>query len=141
MSSVFVSSGHGKASKKRKKYASPFRIKIGCLVAFRYRSRGNQVSVVTPGLDASTLGVDGEEIDYNSYQEQVTAAHFSEVWTDPRRGRDDGLALIGSLIRCFFPKSILSEPYNAVSRLLEGIVVNDIVKCCGSSVGMTATSL
>ena len=131
MSSVLVSNGIDKALKKqKKKYASPFRIKIGCLVAFRYRSRGNQVSMVTPDRDPSTLGMDGEVgKQYIAYNEQVTTAHFSEVWTDPRRGRDDGLALIGSMIRCFFPKTILSEPYNAVSRLLEGIVVNVVHDC------------
>jgi len=122
MSSMVVGEGHDKGSKKRKKkYASPFRIKVGCLVALRYRSRGNRVSVLTP--PSSVLDGNTEE-NFNKYQEPVTSAQFSEVWTDPRRGYDSGLALIGSRIRCFFPKAILSEPYNAASRLLEGIVVN-----------------
>jgi len=132
MSSVDIGNGHGKASKKRKKkYASPFRIKVGCLVALRYRPRGNQVSVLMPDGDPSTSsGIDGvEEERYKLYPERVASAHFSEVWTDPRRGRDDGLALIGNRIRCFFPKAILSEPYNAVSRLLEGTVVKVVRDC------------
>jgi hypothetical protein len=129
MSTMAIGNGHGKASKKRKKnYASPFRIKVGCLVALRYRPRGNQVSVLMPDGDPSTSsGVEEER--YKLYPERVASAHFSEVWTDPRRGRDDGLALIGSRIRCFFPKAILSEPHNAVSRLLEGTVVN-VVRVC-----------
>eukprot|EP00535_Pseudo-nitzschia_heimii_P010672 CAMPEP_0197179794 /NCGR_PEP_ID=MMETSP1423-20130617/4630_1 /TAXON_ID=476441 /ORGANISM="Pseudo-nitzschia heimii, Strain UNC1101" /LENGTH=1007 /DNA_ID=CAMNT_0042629759 /DNA_START=132 /DNA_END=3155 /DNA_ORIENTATION=+ len=131
MSSVLVNKGHDNVLKKqKKKYLSPFRIKVGCLVAFRYRSRGNQVSLVASDRDPSTLGVDGEEGKHiNSNKEHVTTAHFSEVWTDPRRGRDDGLALIGSMIRCFFQKTILSEPYNAVSRILEGTVVNVVRDC------------
>lgn len=126
MSSMVVGEGRDKGSKKRKKkYASPFRIKVGCLVALRYQSRGNRISVLMPERDSSTSSGDGtSEESCNSYQEPVTSAQFSEVWTDPRRDRDSGLALIGSRIRCFFPKAILSEPYNAANRLLEGIVVN-----------------
>ena len=122
MSSKSVADDHNKGSKKRKKkYASPFRIKIGCLVALRYRPRGNNVSILMPGGDSATSsGSDGG----GSYQEEVASAQFSEVWTDPRWGRDSGLALIGSRIRCFFPKAVLSEPYNAASRLLEGTIVN-----------------
>lgn len=123
MASNFIEEGHEKASKKRKKkYQSPFRIKIGCLVALRYRPRGNNVSIV--GLD----DVQNEKLK-GAYWEPVRSARFSEVWTDPQKGRDDGLALIGSRIRCFFPKAVLSEPYNAVSRLLEGTVVNVVVNC------------
>lgn len=118
---------HNKGSKKRKKkYSSPFRIKIGCLVALRYRSRGNNVSILMSDRDSSTSsGSDGGGKDgFGSYQEEVASAQFSEVWTDPRWGRDSGLALIGSRIRCFFPKAVLSKPYNATSRLLEGTIVN-----------------
>ena len=132
MSSMITDNGHIKPSKKRKKkYASPFRIKIGCIVALRYRPRGNRISVMMPDVDPDvdadpSLSAGGgvEEESTNTYWEPVATARFSEVWTDPRRGRDDGLALIGSRIRCFFPKAILSEPYNAGSRLLEGTVVN-----------------
>lgn len=132
MSSLVINSGHDKGSNKRnKKYQSPFRIKVGYLVALRYRSKGNQVSVLMPDGDpaASTELDKVEEENCHSYKEEVSNAHFSEVWTDPQRGRDDGLALIGSRIRCFFPKAILLKPYNAVGRLLEGTIVNVVRKC------------
>ena len=130
MSSAVIVDGNGNRSKKRKeKYASPFRIKVGCLVALRYRSRGNKVSILMP-VSSTSSGFDGAEKEScNPYQEEVASAHFSEVWTDPRWGRDSGLALIGSRIRCFFPKAILAQPYNAGSRLLEGVIVNIVRDC------------
>eukprot|EP00537_Pseudo-nitzschia_pungens_P005411 CAMPEP_0172360378 /NCGR_PEP_ID=MMETSP1060-20121228/4417_1 /TAXON_ID=37318 /ORGANISM="Pseudo-nitzschia pungens, Strain cf. cingulata" /LENGTH=1053 /DNA_ID=CAMNT_0013082355 /DNA_START=239 /DNA_END=3400 /DNA_ORIENTATION=+ len=121
MSSTIPDHGHATKSKKLKKknsYQSPFRIKIGCLVALRYRPRRNNVQVAS---------VANEVADGSTKWEPVATARFSEVWTDPQRGRDDGLALIGSRIRCFFPKTVLSEPYNAASRLLEGTVVNVVL--------------
>lgn len=135
MSSKAAVDGHdsvgGLSKKRKKKYSSPFRIKVGCLVALRYRSRGNNVSVLMPDTDPPTSsGLDGVEKERcNSYTEQVASAHFSEVWTDPRRDRDSGLALIGNRIRCFFPKAVLSEPYNAASRLLEGTIVKVVRDC------------
>ncbi|VEU39979.1 unnamed protein product [Pseudo-nitzschia multistriata] len=124
MSSAITENGHNKISKKRKnKYQSPFRIKIGCLVALRYQPRKNNLSVV--GGSGSGAG----KVSKCDIWEPVATARFSEVWTDPQRGRDDGLALIGSRIRCFFPKAVLKEPYNATSRLLEGTVVNMVHDC------------
>jgi hypothetical protein len=111
-------------SKKRKKKnssSSPFRIKVGNLVALRYVERENRISVVMPSTSTNTGDTTGDTF---MYRESLSTGHFSELWTDPRKGRDDGLALIGSRIRCFFPKSVLSKPYNAASRLLEGTVVN-----------------
>jgi hypothetical protein len=123
--------------KKKRKQSSPFRIKVGCLVAIRFRPRENQIQLKGPDgklLKWGTMGGEKEKDlnggGYNNeYQEPVVSAQFSEVWTDPLPGHDDGLALIGSRIRCFFPKTVLSEPYNATSRRLEGEIV-DVVNYC-----------
>lgn len=124
--------GSNSKKKQRGTRNSPFRIKVGCLVALRYRPRGNDITLVTP--DGTVLPSGGSEENYNNdhdgdddttlYSDPVQSAQFSEVWTDPQVGRDEGLALIGSRIRCVFPKSVLSEPYNATGRVLEGEVVN-----------------
>lgn len=104
--------------KRKKKYSSPFRIKVGNLVALRYKQRGNRISVLIPPLGNVRRN------DTFTYREPMSTVHLNELWTDPRSGHDDGLALIGSRIRCFFPKLVLSDPHNATSRLLEGTVVN-----------------
>jgi histone-lysine N-methyltransferase SETD1 len=50
---------------------------------------------------------------------------YSEVWTDPLPGRDEGLALIGRQVRCCFPKSVLRDGDRpASSRILEGEIVS-----------------
>jgi len=116
MPSVNNNNGRKPSKKRKNKYSSPFRIKVGNLVALRYIQRGNRISVVIPSTDDNSNNF--------MYRESIETGNFSELWTDPRSGRDDGLALIGSRIRCFFSKSVLSEPYNAASRLLEGTVVN-----------------
>jgi len=116
MPSVSINNGRKPSKKRKKKYSSPFRIKVGNLVALRYIERGNRISLVIPNT--------GDNPNNFMYRESIATGTFSELWTDPRSGRDDGLALIGSRIRCFFSKSVLSEPYNAASRLLEGTVVN-----------------
>lgn len=114
------SNKQSKKRKKKKSSSSPFRIKVGNLVGLRYIQKENRISVVMP----STTGDTSCTTNTFMYRESLSTGHFSELWTDPRKGRDDGLALIGSRIRCFFPKSVLSKPHNAASRLLEGTVVN-----------------
>jgi len=47
---------------------------------------------------------------------------YSQVWTDPQQGRDEGLALIGRRVRCCFPKSVLSN--GASTRIIEGEVIS-----------------
>jgi hypothetical protein len=64
----------------------------------------------------------GEPLQTDNY----SSCLYSEVWTDPQPGRDEGLALIGRRVRCAFPKSVMTQTYNgktATSRILEGEVV------------------
>lgn len=99
----------GANTPKKKKRHSPFRIRVGCLVALRYRPRGNSLKRIGPS--GEVLSVDRES--------------YSEVWTDPLPGRDEGLALIGRRVRCCFPKSVLSEGDRpASSRIIEGEIVS-----------------
>ncbi|KAG7364262.1 SET methyltransferase domain containing protein [Nitzschia inconspicua] len=127
-----MSNRNGDKKKNASKRTSPFRIKVGCVVALRYRPGGHQIQL--EGADGRIIDC-GEEKEgnlngtYVGYREPVSSAHFSEVWTDPLPGHDDGLALIGSRIRCFFPKTVLSEPYNATSQLLGGEIVNIVNYC------------
>jgi hypothetical protein len=116
-------------NKKKRKRTSPFRIKVGCLVALRYRPRENRIQLEGPDGTIIDIGEDKDDGTDGGYEDPVSTAHFSEVWTDPVPGHDDGLALIGSRIRCFFPKTVLSEPYNATSQLLGGEVVNVVNYC------------
>jgi hypothetical protein len=131
----------GSTSKKKRVAIrnSPFRIKVGCLVALRYRPRGNNITFITPDGKVLTGGSSGigsrEQNDGDDagdgdilYSDPIQSVQFSEVWTDPHVGRDEGLALIGSRIRCVFPKSVLLEPFHAKDRTLEGDVVN-VVNC------------
>lgn len=107
----------GKKISKKRKRSSPFRIKIGCVVALRYRPGGNHVTLETS--------------EGFSLVDQITTANdnlssFSELWADPQPGRDEGLALLGSRVRCCFPKIVLSEKFHkrATSRILEGEIVS-----------------
>lgn len=94
---------------KKKKRHSPFRIRVGCLVALRYRTGGNNLKRIGPS---------GEVL-------SIDRASYSEVWTDPLPGRDEGLALIGRRVLCRFPKSVLSEGDRpASSRIVEGEIVS-----------------
>ena len=106
---ILASKALGAEIPKKKKRHSPFRIRVGCLVALRYRPGGNNLKRLGPS--GEVLSVDRES--------------YSEVWTDPLPGRDEGLALIGRRVRCCFPKSVLSEGDRpASSRIIDGEVVS-----------------
>lgn len=99
--------------KKGRKRESPFRIKAGCLVALRHSDGGNKITAVLPS---------GKTNDLSNLR---SVEHFVDVWADPMPGRDEGLALIGKKVRCFFPKFVLAEnqPKRATTRILEGEIV------------------
>jgi len=110
---------------KKRKRSSPFRIKVGCVVAVRYRSIGNNIRVIRPLSSIESNA---------STKERCSSV---EVWTDPIAGRDDGYALVGQRVRCIFPKTILqlgkveSSPpapkeKETSSRILEGEVISII---------------
>lgn len=89
---------------KSKKDISPFRIKIGCVVALRLRPTGNSVS---------TVRSDG------SVKQILPSESVVPMFTKPLPGRDEGLALIGKRVRCFIPKTI-----NCRHRVIEGEIVS-----------------
>jgi histone-lysine N-methyltransferase SETD1 len=93
------------AKKKKKKRHSPFRIKMGCIVALRYREVGNDLKRASDNGGATQ------------------SPTYHAVWTDPHFRRDDGLALIGRRIRACFPKDVLSN-HGASTRIVEGEVVS-----------------
>lgn len=96
-------------NEKKPKLHSPFRIKVGCVVALRFRPQGNHVELspsVTKRKREQTRTI---QFDENYYQS----------WVDPVPGRDERLSLIGKRIRCFFPKKEGKD-----QRILEGEVIN-----------------
>ena len=118
------------SSKKKKKAPSPFRIKVGYVVALRYRSEGNDITSVTDSTEGQQQDENGNHSDAGgvpstSSQSAQSLSLFSEIWADPLPGRDEGLGLIGRRVRCCFPKSILSDSFKhkSTTRYLEGEVV------------------
>jgi len=91
----------GNGTKKRKR-SSPFRIKSGCVVALRHSNEVNSVSLLRPNESPKTVFPDDL---------------FVQLWTRPLPVRDEGLALIGKRVRCFFPKE------GQKRRVLEGEIV------------------
>lgn len=87
-----------KKKKKKKKRHSPFRVRVGCIVALRYQSggMGNNNNIVK--RVGTSNGNDADNSD------NMAPAQFVEIWADPQPGQDNGLALIGRRIRCIFPK-------------------------------------
>ena len=76
---------------------------------------------------------------------------YSELWLEPITGRDDGLALIGKMIRCLFPKSTIQDsqsnlplekrPDSTKSRTLQGIVIQNLSCLANSSTSDSARGL
>lgn len=95
-------------NERKQKHASPFRIKVGCVVALRFRPQGNSLEISTSGVKRKRGQITTVQLDKD----------YLQSWVDPLAGRDEGLALIGKRIRCFFPKN---EGKN--QRILEGEVI------------------
>jgi len=162
--------------KKRTKDFSPFRVKVGCVVALRFRKvadGGNEVvSVVKDGdsfhltkpprvkksdvLCTNKKGLAGEyhaeaASQHNPDQMEKPGAIGAtkllgkenrvgkkrtskpyEIWSPAIPGQDDGLTLLGSWIRCIFPKSFITrwqkENMNGTNgspgRTVEGNVIS-----------------
>jgi hypothetical protein len=109
-----------KQKAKMRKRSSPFRIKLGCLVALRYRTEGNDITIAVDRSQRKEGGT--HDFDCSSTDQYLS---LSEIWADPQPGRDEGLALIGRRVRCCFPKRVLSETFHkrSTTRYLEGEVV------------------
>jgi hypothetical protein len=94
--------------REKKKTLSPFRIKVGCVVAHRLFADENPRPITKKG---GTLTPSTTTSSFSSSLE------YTSLWTNPLPGRDEGLALIGKRIRCFFPKT------GQQHRILEGEII------------------
>jgi hypothetical protein len=121
---------------------SAFRIKKGCVVALRFRSSGNTLSVVSSSSNSNKgsssslpLPVSPQVPPPVTTAATATAAtsvkthkvvsldldeSLLSVWTNPLPGRDSGLALIGKHVRCFFPKQLLLQLQQQQQHLVTG---------------------
>ncbi|GKY92432.1 hypothetical protein MPSEU_000213700 [Mayamaea pseudoterrestris] len=102
MAKICKKSSSSKPSRKR---PSPFRIKVGSVVALRMQSTGNSISICS---------------ERNSTLQAIKFLNYSYVWAAPVPGRDEGLALLGKCVRLFLPKKAVPDPSR---RVLEGQVV------------------
>lgn len=167
--------------KKKTKDFSPFRVKVGCVVALRFRKLadgGNEIVSVmkdgdsfrvtkTPPKNAALLkksdvsGKSKRRLDDEYHAEaapqyipdqgeepsasgatkssdaenRVDTKRISkpyEIWSPAIPGMDDGLSLLGSWIRCIFPKSFITRWQNentnrtngSPGRAVEGNVIS-----------------
>ena len=103
------------ATQKKRKRPSPFRIKVGCVVALRHKPGvGNRVAMLIQQQQQSSQ--DGSSEDNAETTKKVVPLHslagnhnHVEVWTDPVPGRDQGLALIGRRVRCVFVRKLKTK--------------------------------
>ncbi len=109
------------SSKKIKRF-SPFRIKVGCTVAVRYRSSS---SIIKCERQLSS------NPSYSMLYDRKKVPFF-DVWAEPLLDRDLGIALVGRTIRCIFPKFVLKQKMCAeqskpsTCRVLEGEIISVI---------------
>lgn len=105
---------------RKRRLSSPFRIKVGCVVALRFRADGNHI-VHEASRDCSRF----EKVVFDGKKKT-----FNDVWCDPKPEYDRGFNLVGRYIRCCFPKLVLSSSFHvpeATTLFLEGEIVS-IVK-------------
>jgi SET domain len=117
----------------------PFRIKVKCVVALRMQPQGNHVvQIIRQRQQQQHQSGQSEQEQQQQQQQQFEelevpifpSPNFVHVWTNPLAGRDEGLALIGKRIRCFFPKNLIQQQQqqqqgnNKQRRVLEGEVVS-----------------
>lgn len=107
---------------RKRRLSSPFRIKVGCVVALRFRADSNH----TGRVHEASCGF--ERFEKVFFDENNMA--FNDVWCDPKPGYDRGFNLVGRYIRCCFPKLVRSSSFHvpeASNQFLEGEIVS-IVK-------------
>ncbi|CAJ1966641.1 unnamed protein product [Cylindrotheca closterium] len=104
---------------RKRRLLSPFRIKVGCVVALRFRIDGNHI------VHEASQG-------FTSFEKNVfdlKKKAFNDVWCDPKPGYDRGFNLVGRYIRCCFPKLVLSSSFHvpeASTQFLEGEIVSTV---------------
>ncbi|CAB9499359.1 lysine N-methyltransferase, H3 lysine-4 specific [Seminavis robusta] len=109
------------STSKAKKRPSPFRIKVGCVVALRYKpSSGNHVTMIVPPPPSESAA---KPTKYALRSLAGSGAH-AEVWTDPIPGRDEGLALIGRRVRCCITRRVAdANDKNATATKTKNYIV------------------
>lgn len=111
-STVLAEASTNEAGGKTRKRFSPFRVKMGCVVALRHNAGKNNTSV-SERVNSSSTNVGRQILPEDS---------FINVWVDPVPGRDESLSLIGKRIRCRFPRQLLGN--DKKRRVLEGEVIS-----------------
>lgn len=118
--------------KKRVKYGTPFRFKVGCVATVRFNKlvSGGNSGIVPVVKDGESYHAIPSASNVESHPTKVTAKgrkkthkvanvkvkainqrkpSYHEVWSPPIPGQDDGLSLLGSWIRCEYPKSFIQK--------------------------------
>jgi len=117
--------------KRKKKEISPFRVKLGCIVAIRFRKLDNggnneiipvikdgESFIPSPEPETATNKDDNDSI-------KKRKAKLYEIWSDPILGADDGISsLLGSWISCVFSKSYIKEWQSNIN--VEGCSVSSL---------------
>lgn len=98
----------------KRKRQSPFRVKVGCVAAVRFKAERQRIKPVRNGITADQ--------DANGSATSSTHPVSIEVWSDPIPGKDDGWALIGSRVRCLIPRRNTSKTF------LEGEVISILAR-------------
>ncbi|EJK63132.1 hypothetical protein THAOC_16229, partial [Thalassiosira oceanica] len=94
--------------KRKKRGFSPFRIKLGDVVAVRFRRLSNGGNnCVLPLVEVGDSSFQVRQSHTCSSEAKSTKSY--EVWSQPIPGRDDGLAMLGSWIKVAFSKSFLKS--------------------------------
>ena len=116
--SVVGSADVDNATSKTRKKSSPFRIKVGCVVALRHDAVANKVYCVEreDNRDIPSPALE------NMGKQVLPDDSLINAWVDPIAGRDESLALIGKRIRCHFPKHLIGE--DKKRNVLEGEVIS-----------------
>jgi histone-lysine N-methyltransferase SETD1 len=107
------------AGHKRKRTTtriSPFRIKVGTVVAWR----DSPASITSSSAAALCFQLVKEENGSIQTSKTIDLSTLVPVWTDPVPSRDYGYNLIGKRIRCFFP----NNTQHTKRRVLEGEIIH-----------------
>lgn len=110
--------------RKKSKDLNPFRVKVGSVVAVRFR---NLAEGGNPGV------VQVAEDDQSSEGKP----NLFEAWSEPIAGRHDGVSLLGSRIKCVFAKCFvekwLKKNANFAAGSIQNSIEGNVVTILGSS--------
>ena len=136
-----------KKKRKKKKELRPFRVKVGCIVAIRFRkldaaaTNGGNKGII-PVVKIMNDDGDDNALSYQRVMTDETAttkkkkSQCYEVWADPIPGQDDGLSLLGSWISCIFQKSFVADWQtnngDVSSSLLGHVIEGSVISIIGN---------